>query len=93
MKLSMSNKEETPRCGRSGWSLKGPCFAVLGVVFLQVGLVLRSLASEAVQSAALTFEGVDDIHGSDGLPLGMLSVGDCVPNDVLQENLNKSSTK
>ena len=76
-----------------GGPQKDLVFQCWGVGFLQVGLVLRSLASEAVQSAALTFQGVDDIHGSDGLPLGMLSVGDCVPNDVLQENLNKSCTK
>ena len=34
------------------------------------------LTAKAVQGASLPLQGVDDIHGSDGLPLGMLSVGD-----------------
>ena len=35
----------------------------------------------------MTFEGVDDVHGSHGLPLGVLGVGHGVPDDVLQEDL------
>ncbi|KAG7218947.1 hypothetical protein INR49_019394 [Caranx melampygus] len=31
--------------------------------------------------------GVDDVHGGDGLPLGVLGVGDGVADDVLQEDL------
>jgi len=45
------------------------------------------LTAESVQGAALPLEGIDHIHGSDGLPLGMLSVGDGIPDDVLKEHL------
>ena len=50
-----------------------------------------SLASEAVQSAALAFQGIDHIHGSDRLPLGMLGVGDSVADDVLKEDLEHTA--
>ncbi len=33
------------------------------------------LSSEAVQSASLSFQGVHDVHGGDGLSLGVLGVG------------------
>ena len=46
------------------------------------------LSSKAVEGPALPLEGVHHVHGSDSLPLGMLSVGDSVPNDVLQEHLD-----
>jgi hypothetical protein len=48
------------------------------------------LASESVEGAALPLEGIDNIHGGDGLPLGMLGVGDGVPDDVLQEDLENT---
>ena len=44
-------------------------------------------ASEAVEGTSLPLESVDNIHGGHGLPLGVLSVGDSVPDDVLQEHL------
>ena len=50
-----------------------------------------SLASEAVQSAALPLQSIHHIHGGDGLPLGVLGVGDGVTDDVLQENLQDSA--
>ncbi len=61
------------------WPLKGPLVAVLSR--------MGSLPSEAVQGAALPLEGVDHVHGGDGLPLGVLGVGDGVPDHVLQEDL------
>ncbi|XP_021052612.1 histone H3-like centromeric protein cpar-1 [Mus pahari] len=51
----------------------------------------RSLASEAVEGAALALESVHHIHGGDGLALGVLSVGDCVADDVLQEHLQHTT--
>jgi len=39
----------------------------------------------------LSLEGVDDIHSSDSLPLGVFSVCDGIPDDVLQENLENTS--
>merc|ERR1719300_1489435 len=47
----------------------------------------RGLAPKAIQSATLPLEGINNIHSSNGLPLGMLSVGDSVPDDILQEHL------
>ncbi len=43
------------------------------------------LTSESVEGAALPLEGVDDVQDSDGLPLGVLSVGDSIPDDTLKE--------
>ena len=51
----------------------------------------KNLASEAVESAALAFQSVDDVHGSDCLALGVLTVGDRVSDDVLQEDLQNTS--
>ena len=49
------------------------------------------LSTEAVQGTSLPLEGVDHIHGGDGLPLGMLGVGDGIPDDVLKEDLEDST--
>ena len=49
------------------------------------------LTSESVQGAALPLQSVHDVHGGDGLPLGVLGVGDCVSDDVLEEHLEDSS--
>ena len=46
-----------------------------------------ALAAEAVEGAALPLEGVDDVEGGDGLPLGVLGVGHGVADHVLQEHL------
>ena len=46
-----------------------------------------NLAPEAVEGAALALERVDLVHGRDRLALGVLRVGDGVPDHVLQENL------
>ena len=48
------------------------------------------LASEAIQGATLPFEGINNIHSSDCLPLGVLGVGDGVPDDILKEYLQDS---
>ena len=50
---------------------------------------VESLTSESVEGTSLSLEGIDHIHGGDGLPLGVLGVGDGVPDDVLEENLLK----
>lgn len=51
----------------------------------------ESLTSESVECASLSFQGVDDVHGGDCLPLGMLSVGDGIADDVLQEYLEDTA--
>ena len=47
-----------------------------------------SLTAESVEGTSLSLQCVDHIHGSDSLPLGMLSVGDGVADDILQEHLH-----
>ncbi len=42
-------------------------------------------STEAVESAALTFKSVDDVESGDGLSLGVLSVSDGIPKNVLEE--------
>ena len=59
--------------------------------FDELGLGQVSLTSESVQGASLPLESVDHIHGGDGLPLGVFGVGDSVPDDILQENLQNST--
>ena len=49
------------------------------------------LAAESVQSTSLALESVDDVHGGDGLALGVLGVGDGVTDNVLQEHLENSA--
>ena len=49
---------------------------------------LKSLAAKSVQSPALPLQGIDNVHSSDSLPLGMLSVRDGVADDILQEHLH-----
>jgi hypothetical protein len=39
----------------------------------------------------LTLEGVDDVHGGDGLTASVLSVGDTITDHVLQEDLEDTS--
>ena len=51
----------------------------------------ESLASKSIEGASLPLEGIDNIHGSDSLPLGMLSVGDSIPDHIFQENFEDSS--
>ena len=58
---------------------------------LNDGNQVERLAAETVQSAALALEGVDDVHGGDGLALGVLGVGDRVADHVLEEHLEDAS--
>jgi hypothetical protein len=49
------------------------------------------LTAESVQSATLALERVDDVHGGDGLALGVLRVRDRVADDVLEEDLEDAA--
>ena len=49
------------------------------------------LTAESVQSTSLAFQGVDHVHGGDGLPLGVLGVGDGIADDVLEEHLEDTA--
>ena len=50
-----------------------------------------SLTAESVQGTSLAFQSVDDVHGGDGLSLGVLGVGDGITDDVLEENLEDTT--
>lgn len=45
-----------------------------------------------MQLTSLPLQGVDDIEGSDGLALGVLSVGDSVTDDTLKEGLQNTTS-
>ena len=51
-----------------------------------------SLTAEAVQGASLPFQRIDDVHGGDGLPFGVLGVSDGIPDDVLQEHFKNTAS-
>ena len=51
----------------------------------------QRLSAETVESSALSFESVDDVQRGDSLSLGVLSVGDRVTDDVLEEDLQDTS--
>ena len=50
------------------------------------------LTAEAVEGAALAFEGIHHIHGGDGLPLSVLGVGDSITDDILEEYLEDTAS-
>ena len=56
-----------------------------------VGLGENSLTAESVQGTSLTLEGVDNVHGCHGLPLGVLGVGDGITDDILKEHLQDTT--
>ena len=51
----------------------------------------EDLTSESVQGPSLTFQGIDDVHGGNSLPLGVFSVGDGVSDNVLEERSEDES--
>ena len=52
---------------------------------------IRYLSAEAVQSAALSLEGVHDVEGGHGLAASVLSVGHGIADHVLEEHLQDTS--
>jgi hypothetical protein len=53
--------------------------------------VRGNLTTETVEGTALALEGVDNIEGGDSLALGVLSVGDSVTDDTLEEGLENTT--
>ena len=49
------------------------------------------LTTETVQGAALSLQSIDNIKGSDGLALSVLSVGDGITDDRLKERLEHTA--
>lgn len=58
---------------------------------MKVGEKMEGLASESVEGSSLSFQRIHDIHGGDGLSLGMLGVGHGISDDVLQEHLEDTA--
>ena len=50
-----------------------------------------NLAAKSVQGTSLALQSVDNIHGGDSLPLGVLGVGDGITDDVLKEDLEDTT--
>ena len=66
----------------------------LSCEYVQVGWLAYgslNLTAEAVEGTALTLERVDDVHGGDGLSLGVLGVRDGISDHVLQEHLEHTA--
>ena len=49
------------------------------------------LTSESVESTSLSFQSVDDVHGGDSLPFGVLGVSDSITDDIFQENFQDTT--
>ena len=49
------------------------------------------LTTETVEGTSLSLQGVDDIERCDSLALGVLSVGDGITDDTLEEGLEDST--
>jgi hypothetical protein len=54
-------------------------------------MVVECLTTEAVKGPSLALECVHYVHGSHGLATSVLSVGNGVTDDVLEENLKNST--
>jgi hypothetical protein len=51
----------------------------------------RRLTTETVEGTALALERVDNVEGGDSLALGVLSVGDSIANNALEEGLQDTT--
>ena len=54
--------------------------------------IVNSLATETVQSAALSLEGIDNVEGSDCLSFGVFGIGNSVANNALKEGLQNTAS-
>ena len=78
--------------GTQSWLLFRDILVVLKRTVLFVGLSGKdSLTAESVEGTSLSLQSIDNIHGCDCLPLGMLSVCDCITDDIFQENFEYTS--
>ena len=48
--------------------------------------------AESVKGTSLAFQGIDDIHSGDSLPLSVLGVGDSITDDILKEYLKNTAS-
>ena len=54
--------------------------------------ISECLSAEAVEGLSLSFQGVDDVKSSDCLSLGVFGVGDRISDNILEEDLEDSSS-
>ena len=57
-----------------------------------IGCGLGILATEAIQSAALPFEGIDHVHGCHGLSFCVLCVGYRISDNIFKEDLENTTS-
>jgi hypothetical protein len=68
----------------SMWRLKSPvCFIVLEKN--------SNLSTKSIKSLSLSLQSIDNIHGSDSLSAGMLSVSDTITDYILQKDLQDTT--
>ncbi len=53
---------------------------------------MENLSTETVEGTALALESVDNIEGGNSLSLGVLSVGDSVTDNTLEEGLENTAS-
>jgi hypothetical protein len=53
---------------------------------------IGDLSTETVEGTALALESVNNVEGCDGLSLGVLSVGDGITDDTLEEGLQNTAS-
>lgn len=58
----------------------------------KTGVVPYFLTAETVQGTSLSFKCIHYVHGSHGLPLGVLGVSDGVTDNVFQENFENTTS-
>ena len=51
-----------------------------------------NLKTETVKRSPLALESVDDVHGSDSLPLGVFGVSDGITDNILQEHFQYTTS-
>ena len=81
---------------KSAKSPKARCASVdkhasLDDIGLSVGVDEDNLTTETVEGTSLALKSVDDVERGDGLALGVLSVGDGVTDDTLEEGLEDTT--
>merc|ERR1712045_587600 len=52
---------------------------------------IQKLSPESIKRASLSLQRIDDIHCCNRLPLGIFSVGNCISDDIFQEDFQNSS--
>lgn len=67
------------------------CLALKRAVCVEKLTSAAHLTAETVQGTALALESVDDVHGGDGLALGVFGVGDSVSDHILQEDFQNTA--